>query len=139
MTVTVLRNPTIMVPRQFVYRHFVYDTSSTDTSSNDIKFSSTSVSVSITANQQRPLSYSVAKTCYIFSGIQLLITEKIIFINPASVEWRPIFIHASRLISSLYLREKLFKSIQLLFQHRNVFINPTSISGNSFSSIQLPF
>ena len=58
---------------------------STDTSSNDI--SSTSVSVSITANQQRPLSYSFAKTCYIFSGIQLLITEKIIFINPASIKW----------------------------------------------------
>src|SRR6188768_2399939 len=132
MTVTVLRNPTIMVPRQFVYRHFVYDTSSTDTSSNDIKFSSTSVSVSITANQQRLLSYSFAKTCYIFSGIQLLITEKIIFINPASIEWKVIFIHASRLISSFYLREKLFRSIQLLFQHRNVFINPTSISGNSF-------
>ena len=113
------------VPRQLVYRHFVYDNSS-----NDI--SSTSVSVSITANQQRPLSYSFAKTCYIFSGIQLLITDKIIFINPASVEWKPIFIHASRLISSLFLREKLFRSIQLLFQHRNVFINPTSISGNSF-------
>src|SRR5688572_529097 len=118
------------VPRQFVYRHFVYDTSSTDTSSNDI--SSTSVSVSITANQQRPLSYSFAKTCYIFSGIQLLITEKTIFINPASIEWKLIFIHAYRLISSFYLREKLFRSIQLLFQHRNAFINPTSISGNSF-------
>ena len=76
--------------------------------------------------------YSFAKTCYIFSGIQLLITDKIIFINPASIEWKPIFIHASRLISSFYLREKLFRSIQLLFQHRNVFINPTSISGNSF-------
>src|SRR5688572_765368 len=109
-----------LVPRQFVY----------DNSSNDI--SSTSVSVSIMANQQRPLSYSFAKTCYIFSGIQLLITDKIIFINPASVEWKPIFIHASMLISSLFLREKLFRSIQLLFQHRNVFINPTSISGNSF-------
>src|SRR5688572_25431524 len=101
-----------------------------DNSSTDI--SSTSVSLSITANQQRPLSYSFAKTCSIFSGIQLLITDKIIFINPASIEWKPIFIHASRLISSFYLREKLFKLIQLLFQHRNVFINPTSISGNSF-------
>ena len=78
------------VPRKLVYRHFVYDTSS-----NDI--SSTSVIVSITANQQRPLSYSFAKTFYIFSGIQLLITDKIIFINP--IEWKPIFIHASRLIS----------------------------------------
>src|SRR5688572_20799654 len=84
------------VPRQFVYRHFVCDTSSTDTSSNDT--SSTSVSVSITANQQGPLSYSFAKTCYIFSGIQLLITEKIIFINPASIEWKLIFIHAFTLI-----------------------------------------
>ena len=90
------------VSRQFVERHFVYDTSSTDISSNDI--SSTSVSVSITANQQRPLSYSFAKTCYIFSGIQLLITEKIIFINPAFIERKLSFIHASSLVSSFYLR-----------------------------------
>ena len=67
-----------------------------------------------------------------FRDIQLLITEKIIFINPASIEWKPIFIHASRLISSFYLRVKLFRSIELLFQHRNVFINPTSSSGKSF-------
>ena len=105
----------------FRLRHFVYD----NNSSNDI--SSTSVSLSITANQQRPLSYSFAKTCYILSGIQLLITEKIIFINPASIEWKLSFIHASSLVSSFYLRGKLFRSIQLLFQHRNVFISPTSI------------
>src|SRR5688572_29046528 len=104
-----------LVPRQFVY----------DNSSNDI--SSTSVSVSIMANQQRPLSYSFAKTYYIFSGIQLLITDKIIFIDPGSIEWKPIFIHASRLISRFYLLENLFRSIQFLFHHRNVFINPTSI------------
>src|SRR5688572_18829461 len=65
----------------FRLQHFVYRRSS---SSTDIL--STSVFVSITANQQRPLSYSYAKTCYIFSGIQLLITEKIIFINPRSEE-----------------------------------------------------
>src|ERR1043165_4426675 len=64
-----------MVPRQLVERHFVYDTSSTDNSSTDISY--TSVSVFITANQQRPLSYSFTKTCYIFSEIQLLITEKL--------------------------------------------------------------
>src|SRR5688572_25802240 len=113
-------DPLSSVPRQLVYR-----LSSTDTSSTNI--SSTSVSVSITANQQRPLSYSFAKTCYILSGIQLLITEKIIFINPASIEWKLSFIHASSLVSSFYLRGKLFRSIQLLFQHRNVFISPTSI------------
>src|SRR5688572_29864754 len=67
------------------------------------------------------------KRAIIFSGIQLLITDKIIFINPASIEWKLLFIHASRLISSFYLLEKLFQSIQLLFQHRDVLINPTSI------------
>ena len=93
----------ITVPRQLVERHFVY------TSSTTIRITTFRLqvySVSITANQQRPLSYSFAKTRYIFSGIQLLITDKIIFINPASIEWKPIFIHASRLISSFYLRKK---------------------------------
>src|SRR5688572_26713226 len=116
-----------LVPRQFVY----------DNSSNDI--SSTSVSVSIMANQQRPLSYSFAKTCYIFSGIQLLITDKIIFIDPGSIEWKPIFNHASRLISSFYLRENyfdqssfyfntgMFSSIPLPFRETVFFINPPSI------------
>src|SRR5688572_21783435 len=86
-----------------------YNQTFRDNSSNGISYndtSSTSVSVSITANQQSPLSYSFAKTC-LFSGIQHLITEKTIFINPASVEWKPIFIHASRLISSFYLRGKV--------------------------------
>src|ERR1043165_3315172 len=46
----------------------------------------------------------------IFSWIQLLITETIIFINPASIESKTEF-HSS----SFYLREKLFRSIQLQF------------------------
>jgi len=38
-----------------------------------------------------------------FSEIQLLITEKIIFINPTSIEWKLSFIHVSSLVpASIY-------------------------------------
>src|SRR5688572_25289478 len=105
------------------------DISSNDTSSTTIRLTTFRLQVYLyplrLINRGRFLIVSLKRA--IFSGIQLLITDKIIFINPASIEWKPIFIHASRLISSFYLREKLFRSIKLLFQHRNVFINPTFI------------
>src|SRR5688572_17007584 len=119
-----------------------HDNSSTDTSSTTLRIqTSTSVglSVSIRANQQRPISYSFAKACYIFSGIQLLITEKIIFINPASIEWKLSFIHASSLVSSFFYRENyfdqssfyfntgMFSSTPLPFRDTVFFINPASI------------
>src|SRR5688572_8299608 len=104
-----------------------HDNSSTDFSSTDISSTRLCNSVSITANQQRPLSYSFAKTCYIFSGIQLLITEKIIssiqlllngnLVSSMHSAWYPASIYGNNYFdqSSFYFNTGMFPTLPLPF------------------------
>src|SRR5678816_2541926 len=102
-----------------------------------------------------PLSYSFAKTCYMFSGIQLLITLNIIFIqlllygylvSSMQPAWYPASIYGKNYFDQssfyFYFHTGMFLSIPLPFRetvffHQSSFHFKVTISNNFVDEMSL--